>query len=163
MNYKTYLTILKENCQQILTHIRGRLVLIIDNGPIHRVGALEHDLREAFGDRIFIRPLPTYSPNLNPIEGVWQQLLSTVVRSCSTTDELRMLFTQACNTFHRLISRLSKKPLVLVCPICHTRFNFSAKHRKASSQTVDSHLCFNIPGLNPYTVEVLTHSLEVTI
>jgi transposase len=59
--------------RQLVRHSRGRKIfLIIDNGPCHR---LDNEGRLWLGKHshaIELHRLPPYSPELNPIEGVWK-------------------------------------------------------------------------------------------
>ena len=52
-------------------------------------------------------------------------------------------------------------PLKLHCPLCDHEFVFAGQNKSKMANKIDKHLCFNIPGLNPYTFQVLTHSLEI--
>lgn len=75
----------------LLRHTRAKLYLILDNAPWHRARALkefflQHPQRL---ERIF---LPSYSPELNPIERVWRITRRQVThnRYFSSTDDLRI-------------------------------------------------------------------------
>jgi excisionase family DNA binding protein len=147
--------------RHFLPSIRGNLYLVLDNGSIHRPEVLQEQLKEIFGNRVHAIFLPTYSPNNNPIERVWQQLLNAVVRSCSTPEELRDALTLAITEQKRSAQEQSPIPLKLSCPICHDKFVFENLPNIELATKVSNHLCFNIPNLNPYTIQVLTHSLEI--
>ena len=148
-------------CKGVLDKITGRIVLILDNASNHSPGLLKPYLNKYLGDRINLYYLPTYSPNNNPIEGIWNVLLDSIVRQCSTKTELRTVFSQAVHTFRKVNQGKPIREHTLYCPICHTHLSFSDDQQVSGAELVDRHLCFNIPGLTPYTVDVLTHSLEV--
>ena len=50
----------------------ARIVLLIDNAPWHRGAAIEAALRE--NPHLEFKRLPSYSPQLNPIERFWKKL-----------------------------------------------------------------------------------------
>jgi transposase len=54
-------------------HSERRLVLVIDNASYHRTRAISQ-LLEDHRDHVFVVWLPTYSPELNLIEGLWGYL-----------------------------------------------------------------------------------------
>jgi len=71
----------KKNAQQFCeflrqlleAHSERRLVLVIDNASYHRTQAILR-LLEDHRDHVFVVWLPTYSPELNLIEGLWGYL-----------------------------------------------------------------------------------------
>ena len=61
--------------------------VILDNASFHKSNALEGIVQSAGCDLVY---LPTYSPDLNPIEKVWSNLkreIRKVVKKCSTLQE----------------------------------------------------------------------------
>jgi transposase len=58
--------------RHLLRQIPGHLVVLLDNGGIHR-GEPVQDLL-ARSSRLHLEPLPPYAPELNPDEGVWNHL-----------------------------------------------------------------------------------------
>jgi len=54
-------------------HSERRLVLVIDNASYHHARAIRQ-LLEDHRDHVFVVWLPTYSPELNLIEGLWGYL-----------------------------------------------------------------------------------------
>jgi hypothetical protein len=85
-NGRTFLEFLKELCCRCP---RRKVFLIIDNGPCHW---LEEDGQRWLADhrhRIELFRLPTYSPELNGIEGVWKVTKKTTThnRFYRTVDE----------------------------------------------------------------------------
>ncbi|MFC3804408.1 IS630 family transposase [Cohnella sp. GCM10012308] len=57
----------------------GKIALILDNGRIHHATALQPFL--AKHPRLHLVFLPPYSPNLNPVEGLWLWLKADVVNN----------------------------------------------------------------------------------
>jgi transposase len=62
----------------VLEHLRrevsGRMVLIWDGAPIPRRQAIKEFLADGAALRLHLERLPAYAPELNPGEGLWQQL-----------------------------------------------------------------------------------------
>lgn len=55
--------------RHLLRHLRGHVVLIWDQGPIHHGAAIAQVCRRH--RRLHLVKLPSYAPELNPDEGVW--------------------------------------------------------------------------------------------
>ena len=55
--------------RHLLRHLRGHVVLIWDQGPIHHGAAIAQVCRRH--PRLHLVKLPSYAPELNPDEGVW--------------------------------------------------------------------------------------------
>ena len=55
--------------RELLRHLRGRVIVLWDNGTIHK-GPFVRALCAAFA-RLHLEALPPYAPELNPDEGVW--------------------------------------------------------------------------------------------
>ncbi len=68
-----------------LEHLRrevpGRLVLIWDGAPIHRSHTIREFLTNGAAQRLHLERLPAYAPELNPGEGLWQQLKGVELRN----------------------------------------------------------------------------------
>ena len=60
--------------EHLLREVPGRLVLIWDGSPIHRRQVIRAFLANGAAQRLHLERLPAYAPELNPDEGVWQQL-----------------------------------------------------------------------------------------
>ena len=60
--------------EHLLREVPGRLVLIWDGSPIHRSQVIWAFLANGAAQRLHLERLPAYAPELNPDEGVWQQL-----------------------------------------------------------------------------------------
>jgi transposase len=57
----------------VVRRSRRKVFLIIDNGPCHNLDAQGKAWLAANRARIELARLPPYSPEFNPIEGVWKQ------------------------------------------------------------------------------------------
>jgi transposase len=61
-----------------LEHLRrevsGRMVIIWDGAPIHRSHCIQEFLAKGAAERLHLERRPAYAPELNPGEGLWQQL-----------------------------------------------------------------------------------------
>ena len=55
--------------QHLLRHLQGHVVLVWDNGSIHKRKDLKAFLQRIA--RLHVYPFPAYAPELNPIEQVW--------------------------------------------------------------------------------------------
>ena len=62
--------------RHLLRHLRGFVVVILDNGRCHKGEAMRAFLRRQ--KRLRLEPLPPYAPELNPDEGVWNQARSVL-------------------------------------------------------------------------------------
>lgn len=56
--------------EHLQRHIRGKLLVIWDGGPIHR-SRLVRDYLDKLKGKIWVEKLPAYAPELNPTEYVW--------------------------------------------------------------------------------------------
>lgn len=66
--------------QDILTaYPSGKIALILDNSRIHHATDLQPFLKKR--PRLQLVFLPPYSPNLNPVEGLWMWLKADVVNT----------------------------------------------------------------------------------
>jgi transposase len=55
----------------VLEHFPRGIILVWDRWQVHRSAARQ--LRERFSRRLCVEWLPPYAPDLNPVEGVWDQ------------------------------------------------------------------------------------------
>ncbi len=60
--------------KHLLQHIAGKLLLIWDGAPIHRSKAVQNYLSRGGAQRIHLEQFPSYAPELNPAEGIWNYL-----------------------------------------------------------------------------------------
>jgi transposase len=67
-NAQTFLDFLKH----LVARTRRKLFLIIDNGPCHNLDADGKAWLATHRHRIQLSRLPAYSPEFNPIEGIWK-------------------------------------------------------------------------------------------
>ena len=58
----------------LLRKISGKLLVIWDGSPIHRAKAIKAFLAAGAAKRLHLERLPSYAPELNPQEGVWNLL-----------------------------------------------------------------------------------------
>ena len=103
----------KESTAQFLGHIKEsikadgrRLVVIWDGAPWHRAKMVSEAAAVA---GIEIVPLPAYSPDLNPIEGLWKWMREEVTQLCCY-DSVKSLF-DACKKF---VDTINQDPLGIV-------------------------------------------------
>lgn len=94
---QTFLEFLKH----IVRHSRRKVFLVIDNGPCHNLDGDGQEWLAANRRRIELFRLPPYSPELNPIEGVWKQTKKRTTHNTfyRTTDERDAALTATFNTF----------------------------------------------------------------
>jgi len=97
-NGSTFLVFLKE----IVRRSRRKVFLVIDNGPCHNLDAKGKEWLGANHHRIELFRLPPYSPELNPIEGVWKATKKTTThnRFYRTTDERDAALTSTFGNFN---------------------------------------------------------------
>jgi putative transposase len=116
LNYRTgqshYMVHPKKNAQQFCeflrqlleAHSERRLVLVIDNASYHRTRAI-CQLLEDHRDHVFVVWLPTYSPELNLIEGLWGYLKRSALNNYFY-GEIESLET----AIHQAFSELQQHP-----------------------------------------------------
>lgn len=78
---------LGELCRRLRRY--KKIHVILDNAKIHKCAAVANVLREHAG-RLELHYLPTYAPEMNPIERVWWHLREEITRNhhCQTLEEL---------------------------------------------------------------------------
>jgi transposase len=67
--------------EHLLREVPGRMVLIWDGAPIHRSHCIQEFLSNGAAQRLHLERLPAYAPELNPGEGLWQQLKGVELRN----------------------------------------------------------------------------------
>jgi len=94
--------------KHLLGQLGSRLLIIWDGATIHHDTIVNGFLAEE-GDRLCVEQLPAYAPDLNPAEGVWDQLKYVELKNvtCHNQPELRYVLRLA-------IARLRQKP-DLIC------------------------------------------------
>ena len=60
--------------EHLLREVPGRMIIIWDGAPIHRSHTIREFLTNGAAQRLHLDRLPAYAPELNPAEGLWQQL-----------------------------------------------------------------------------------------
>jgi transposase len=94
-----------------LKHVRretkSKLLVIWDGSPIHR-REVRTFMQNGGARHIHLEQLPSYAPELNPDEGVWEQLKNVEMRnlSCEDLNHLRIELNLAIN-------RLRSKPRLI--------------------------------------------------
>jgi putative transposase len=58
--------------RDLLRHLRGRVIVVWDNGSMHRGPAIRDVLKAH--PRLSIEHLPPYAPEFNPVEQLWNHL-----------------------------------------------------------------------------------------
>ena len=91
--------------EHLLREIPGRLVVIWDGAPIHRSQVIKDFLASGAAQRLHLERLPAYAPELNPGEGLWQQLKGVELRNlcCFNIPHLRGELRDA-------VKRVRRKP-----------------------------------------------------
>jgi transposase len=82
--------------KHMLRHVPGKLLVVWDRLPAHRSCLVKEFLRQGAAARLYLAQLPSYAPELNPDEGVWNYLKRV---------ELGNL---CCHDLHELHSELRK-------------------------------------------------------
>ena len=62
--------------QQLVKELRPGQTVILDNASFHRMAPLRAMLQQA---QCFLLPLPPYSPDLNAIESLWNQIKQKIM------------------------------------------------------------------------------------
>ncbi|PYV20511.1 MAG: IS630 family transposase [Acidobacteria bacterium] len=66
--------------RHLLRHLRGPVVVLVDNSPTHKGEPLDQLLREH--PRLRLERFPSYAPELNPDEGVWHLAKHDLANGC---------------------------------------------------------------------------------
>jgi transposase len=88
----------------------GKVLVIWDGSPIHK-GEVRTYLQQGRAKQVHLERLPPYAPELNPDEGVWQQLKNVELRNvcCANLAHLG-------DELHLAIGRLRYRPnLIQAC------------------------------------------------
>jgi transposase len=74
----------------LLRKVPGKLLIIWDRATIHRSKRLRAFLASGAARRLHLEHLPSYAPELNPDEGIWQYLKRCELRNvcCATLERL---------------------------------------------------------------------------
>lgn len=91
--------------RHLLRHLRGPVIVLLDNSNTHKGEPLEELLRQ--NPRLRIENFPSYAPDLNPDEGVWCQAKRKLSNSCpKDIDELMEDIIQSINGVKRSQKKL---------------------------------------------------------
>jgi transposase len=60
--------------EHLLREAPGRLIIMWAGAPLHRSQVIKTFLANGAAPRLHLERLPAYAPDLNPGEGLWQQL-----------------------------------------------------------------------------------------
>ena len=85
----------------LLRKIPGKILVIWDGAPIHRGHEIKAFLKAGAAKRLHLEQLPSYAPDLNPDEGIWNYLKRVEPGNVSCTD-LDHLATQLMRAKERL-------------------------------------------------------------
>ncbi len=82
--------------RHLLRQVRGHLIVLLDNGKTHRSDPVGELLART--SRLHLVPFPPYAPELNPDEGVWNYLKSTLAngRPDTQTELMDVLADEIC-------------------------------------------------------------------
>jgi transposase len=91
--------------EHLWREVPGRMVMIWDGAPIHRGQTIKEFLTHGAGHRLHLERLPAHAPELNPDEGLWQQLKGVERRKvcCFRLPQLRGEWRDA-------VKRVRRKP-----------------------------------------------------
>lgn len=91
--------------KHLLRHIAGKVLLVWDRLPAHRSRVIKDFLCAGATQRLYLAQLPSYAPELNPDEGVWNHLKRVELKNlcCHDLPELR-------NELRKAVMRLRRRP-----------------------------------------------------
>jgi transposase len=94
--------------EHLLREVAGGMVIIWDGAPIHRSQVIREFLVNGAAQRLHLERLPAYAPELNPGEGLWQQLKGVELRHvcCFNLPPLRRELRDA-------VKRVRRKPRLI--------------------------------------------------
>jgi transposase len=82
--------------RHLLKQIHGHLIVLLDNGTIHRGDPVQELLNRT--SRLHLEPFPPHAPELNPDESVWNHLKRTLAngRPDNQTELMDVLADEIC-------------------------------------------------------------------
>jgi len=94
--------------EHLLREVPGQMIIIWDGAPIHRSHLIQEFLAQGAAQRLHLERLPGYAPELNPGEGLWQQLKGVELRNlcCFNLPHLRRELRDA-------VKRVRRKPRLI--------------------------------------------------
>ena len=66
--------------EHLLREVPGRMSIMWDGAPMHRSRVMKAFLANGAAQRLHVERLPAYAPDLNPGEGLWEQLTGVELR-----------------------------------------------------------------------------------
>ena len=92
--------------KHLLQHIPGKLLVVWDRLPAHRSRVIRDFLSSGGTERIHLAQLPSYAPDLNPDEGVWNYLKRVELKNicCHSIAELRAELRKAIARLRHKVS-----------------------------------------------------------
>ena len=60
--------------KHLARHVTGKLLVLWDGAPIHRSRVVKEYLASGAAGRMHLEQFPSYAPELNPAEGIWNYL-----------------------------------------------------------------------------------------
>lgn len=103
--------------RDVLRHLSGHVIALLDNGQIHKGGSIHALLRRH--PRLHLEPFPPYAPELNPDEGIWTLLKQSLSNSRPDSAEDLM------ETLSSEIRRIGASRALLRFCIEHSKLPFS--------------------------------------
>jgi transposase len=112
LHYRLYLSSIKSQhvvsfLNHLLRRIRGKVLLFLDNGPIHRSKTVKDFLRKN-RDRIEERWLPPYAPDINPVEQGYKRL-----KYVETANRCPMSASGLVQETRLALERIRKRPKLI--------------------------------------------------
>jgi transposase len=103
--------------RHLLRQIPGKLLVIWDGASIHRAHEVKEFLREEAGGRLHLEALPAYTPEANPVEGIWCYLKQVELRNlcCRTLERLR-------GELRKALARVRQRDWVFQSCIAHAGY-----------------------------------------
>jgi transposase len=94
--------------KHLLRYISGKLLVVWDRLPAHRSWVIKDFLRAGATQRLHLAQLPSYAPELNPDEGVWNYLKRIELKNlcCHDVSELR-------SELRKAVARLRHRPAIV--------------------------------------------------
>jgi transposase len=92
----------------LLRKIRGNLLVIWDGSPIHHNQAVKDFLAAGAAKRLQLEQLPGYAPDLNPEEGIWNDLKRVELGNVCCAD-----LPDWCHRLLRAAVRIRHKPDII--------------------------------------------------
>lgn len=99
--------------QLLLRKIKGKLLVIWDGAPIHRGKEIKAFLARGAAKRLHLEQLPSYAPELNPDEGIWNHLKRVELKNVCCRDVGHL-----ANELRRAKERLRHKREIIRSCVC---------------------------------------------